>query len=71
MKEAKGQVNVTVECPQCGTGLDLSKFHINPETLTEEVTEGQYRRPNCVCGCRFGYNLIREALDEVNTAPQG
>ena len=74
MIEKKGQVKGFVKCPECNLMLDLSRFHINPETLTEEVAHGQYKRPRCVCGCRFGHRLISETLEkdkthEVTTAP--
>lgn len=75
MNEKKGQVKGFVQCPECGNSLDLSRYCINPETLSEEVTQGQYRRPSCTCGCKFGYNLIRESIEagsktnEVTTAP--
>jgi len=74
MNEKKGMVKGFVHCPQCGAVLDLSKYHINPETLTEEVSQGQYRRPCCKCGCKFGYNLVCEAVErnekeKVTTAP--
>ena len=75
MIEEKGQVKGFVKCPECGLVLDLSLYHINVETYTEEVAHGQYKRPSCKCGCRFGYRLISETLegnktDEVTAAPQ-
>ena len=77
MNEKKGQVKGWVYCPNCGTGLDLSKYYINAETLSEEVAHGQYKRPRCICGCKFGYHLVHDAVEEwkkwheVNTVPQG
>jgi hypothetical protein len=64
MNEKKGQVQGIIICPNCDAKTDLSKYFINPESLTEEIAEGQYRRPKCVCGRGYSYYEVRQAIEK-------
>lgn len=68
--EKKGKVKGRVKCPQCSLVTDLEQLRLNPETLSEDVGHGQYRRPTCKCGCGFGYNDLEKVIEkqDVDTA---